>query len=608
MTANRVDCSELATVIAKIAFNIGSRPNVKSLDDVVAIMQEKIPEIRRESVVEAIVEAIRTKPRIMSEVSKKLSEIKKEARQDKRIRDRISVLEKLLQAKSLSKTQPKSNQATVAIRQLQQIRDDLNKQLRGSDPAKQQRLQKSIEGLIKKLKEGDYAPTIKKEALAENKELETLRYRQHRLRKEIDRRVENLKPKPLINRLANPLNLARAIMTSIDFSAVLRQGGFIAFGHPVRAAKSLLPMFKAAVSAKQSFKINNEIMERENAPLYWRAKLDLTAAGNTRGLSKKEEGYMSQWSEKIPLVAGSERAYVTFLNKLRADSFDSMVENLSKKGEPTQPEIEAIANYINAATGRGSLGSVERAAVALNTLFFAPKYVASRFQMLFGQPFYKGTTQTRKMIAKEYARYLTGLGAVIGLGVLAGATIEWDPRSSDFGKLKFGNTRLDIVSGFSQVAVLISRIITGKTKSSISGEVSAIRGDVQYGRDDTSDVLFRFARTKFAPIPGAAFDVASGTNVVGEPVTPGSVAKNLTTPLSLRDIYETMKEQGVPTGAALGLAAVFGFGLQTYKRKEKNDEISQIVNSVNKEGQKKGRKELPSVKLDDLLDKALRDI
>ncbi|HUS72771.1 MAG TPA: LPD38 domain-containing protein, partial [Sedimentisphaerales bacterium] len=44
------------------------------------------------------------------------------------------------------------------------------------------------------------------------------------------------------------------------------------------------------------------------------------------------------------------------------------------------------------------------------------------------------------------------------------------------------------------------------------------------------------------------------------------------------------------------------------ERKKLYDEISQIVNSVNKEGQKKGRKELPSVKLDDLLDKALRDI
>jgi len=189
MTTKRVDCSELATVIAKIAFNIGSRPNVKSLDDVVAIMQEELPEIRRESVVEAIIEATRTKPRIISEVSKKLNEIKKEVRQDKRIRNRISVLEKLLQTKSLSGTQPKNNQTTVAIRQLQKIRDDLNKQLRGSDPAKQQRLQKSIEGLIKKLEEGDYAPTIKKESLAENKELEKLRYQQHRLRKEIDRRT-----------------------------------------------------------------------------------------------------------------------------------------------------------------------------------------------------------------------------------------------------------------------------------------------------------------------------------------------------------------------------------------------------------------------------------
>ena len=42
-------------------------------------------------------------------------------------------------------------------------------------------------------------------------------------------------------------------------------------------------------------------------------------------------------------------------------------------------------------------------------------------------------------------------------------------------------------------------------------------------------------------------------------------------PLSVRDVIETMREQGIPEGAALGLVALFGASLQTFDvRKRKN--------------------------------------
>src|SRR5690606_29922680 len=115
--------------------------------------------------------------------------------------------------------------------------------------------------------------------------------------------------------------------------------------------------------------------------------------------------------------------YVTFLNKLRADSFDAMVEGLARNGEPTAAEIEAIANYINVATGRGSIGtSADASASVLNAAFFAPRLVASRFQLLALHPLWrntpaadgsKPTMRVRKMVAKEYGKFLAGIGTVI---------------------------------------------------------------------------------------------------------------------------------------------------------------------------------------------------
>jgi hypothetical protein len=88
-------------------------------------------------------------------------------------------------------------------------------------------------------------------------------------------------------------------------------------------------------------------------------------------------------AEKIPGVRASNRAYVVYLNRLRADMFDAMSATLARNGEPTMAEYKAIAQYINVATGRGSFGKkFDKATDALAAVFFSPRYVASRFNFI----------------------------------------------------------------------------------------------------------------------------------------------------------------------------------------------------------------------------------
>ena len=98
-------------------------------------------------------------------------------------------------------------------------------------------------------------------------------------------------------------------------------------------------MFRALVSRDSHAAINDEILTRPNAPLYNKAKLFFSDQTGT--LAQMEEAYMSRWAEKIPGIGASQRAYVTFLNRLRADSFDAMVEKLGKKGQVTLEEARA---------------------------------------------------------------------------------------------------------------------------------------------------------------------------------------------------------------------------------------------------------------------------
>jgi hypothetical protein len=359
------------------------------------------------------------------------------------------------------------------------------------------------------------------------------------------------------------LNLSRAILTSWDVSAVFRQGGFITLGNPGRAARSLGAMFRAYSSKERAQVENERILSRANAPLYAQSKLFLAPLETDR-LTAMEEAFMSRLASKIPGVSASQRAYVTFLNKLRADSFDAMIQNLGRNGRVTPEEAAAIANYINVSTGRGNMGKAAAAAETLATAFFAPRLVVSRFQMLFGQPLYHGSWRTRRAIAAEYAKFLAGLGVVYALGSMAGGDVEEDPRSSDFGKIRFGETRVDPLAGLAQTSVLLSRLASGESKS-LRGRVESIRGDVKYGHADSADVIARFLRSKLSPAIGSAVDVASGSNIVGEEVTPGSAAINAAIPLSFRDIFAVMKEHGIPAGTALGLLSLFGMGVQHYE-------------------------------------------
>ena len=101
-----------------------------------------------------------------------------------------------------------------------------------------------------------------------------------------------------------------------------------------------------------------------------------------------------------------------------------------------------------------------------------------------------------------------------------------------------------------------------------------------------TNIMARFTRTKLSPFAGFAWDsFVEGENIIGEKVfdpseenAPLRVAKGLASqathmmvPLTLKDIYHAMQEQGVAKGAALGILSIFGAGLSTYSKTDGRD-------------------------------------
>lgn len=388
------------------------------------------------------------------------------------------------------------------------------------------------------------------------------------------------------------MHLSRAIMTSFDLSAVFRQGGIASLAHPRLAAASSRQMWNALWRSSAEFDTMDKISKDDLYALAMRAGLSITT--DSGKITRQEEAYMGRWAKwgigkkgtkintasQIALipVAASARAYTTFLNSMRFQVFKYMVSNLGSGGQVTLEEAKVIASYVNAATGRAELGKFNQAAANLNTVFFAPRYVASRFQYL-AMPFYllpstKVSGRVKKMIAMEYARHVTGLAAFLGLSVALASlltddeeekpTVEFDPRSSDWMKLKIGETRIDPMAGLSQTVTLIGQLGTGQKKK-LSGEIQDLYGEKRkFGDPDLWDVTTGFLRKKLAPIPGAIVDLRVGENVIGEKETPFTVATDLFVPLSMQEAGETMKARGLTSGLAITALSLLGMGGGTY--------------------------------------------
>lgn len=378
------------------------------------------------------------------------------------------------------------------------------------------------------------------------------------------------------------LNIPRSILSSFDVSGVLRQGLVASLHHPGVAAKNLGPMFHMLVSENRYQDVMASISRRANFDLYHPAGLSLTELGP---LTAREEGFMSNLAEKIPIlgraVRGSGRSYTGFLNLMRADIFDTFLESAVAAGRPNTPELRRqIARQVNVWTGRGGLGSHgEKVAVPLNTVFFSPRLFASRLQT-FATPFYKDLDPYVRKQAIAAASKLVASGTlVLLLAAAAGAKVKLDPRSSDWGKVRVGNTRFDIWGGHQQIARLLSQVGTGTIISSTTGKTLHVGN--QFGDLDRPGITWRFIRGKFSPGTALIYDWFKGSDYQGKPFSWKKRTLESSIPLLLQDIRDVQRETGNPLFAAGAfIPGAFGIGVQSYAPKKPKAKGSDPFNSL----------------------------
>ena len=365
------------------------------------------------------------------------------------------------------------------------------------------------------------------------------------------------------------LNIPRTIMASFDLSAPLRQGAFL-IGKPQQFGPAFVEMFKYFGSEKAFAGLNQEIAARPNFKLMKEHKLALTDLGTP--LTTREEQFMSNWAEKIPLVGigvrASGRAYTGFLNKLRADVFDDLYGKAKSLGiEETDKFLNDLTEFINAATGRGRLpGKLDKAAVALNSIFFSPRLMASRISLLNPQFYTSKEPFVRKEALKSLLTFAGAALTILGLAALGGAEVGTDWRSSDFLKIKIGNTRVDVWAGFQQYLRMTGQLITGQYVSSTTGKKMTLGEG--YKPLTRYDIVLRQLENKEAPVASFITAILRQQTFMGEKVKITKEIATRFTPMVLGNFIELAQED--PKLLPLGIAGLFGVGVQSYKpRKSK---------------------------------------
>lgn len=312
----------------------------------------------------------------------------------------------------------------------------------------------------------------------------------------------------------------------------------------------------------------------------------------------KEEAFPESWvsqkigDSKLNVFRRSEASFNLAIQTARANLFDFMWEQ--SKGDVKLLKTENVGAAINTITGRGKIPLLtskdEKQNRIINNLLFAPKWLASRIETLIDLRY---VGQLGKSTPKGIrARAAVGNAIMLGVIIPLLKAIGWgtdsdderdfwefleqtfEPRSTDFGKIRIGTTRFDLTTGTGGLLTLFSRVATGETVT-----LAGVKRDAKRG-----DVIWNFAKGKGAPALHTVAELATNTDYFGKDLkwdTAGEVAKNImefVAPISVSSIYTTSRDMYLDKvsgesafGETVGVLADFvGISANTYDTADKD--------------------------------------
>lgn len=403
---------------------------------------------------------------------------------------------------------------------------------------------------------------------------------------------------------ANATGSARALMTAYDISAAGRQALYAAPMNPGAVKEAFKAQLKALRMTRPEF---DSFMARLQDPMYnpfaeisEKAGLHFSETMDKASGKQEENFYNGKWAEALPGVRQSEQAYIAYLNKMRVELFNKHAKVMMDEGEEfidastgdVSQKLKDLAYMVNTLTGRGELSlfhmspnspmgkkfglketwvpgrdMADKAHEALTTVFFAPRFAASRAALM------RDTVQAlagggldpaiSKIYMKNVIGTITAVTSTMAMLAATGVgTFQEDPRKKDFGVLKVGNTRYDAYGGLKPWAKIVSLVGTDKYFSGQYG-VPTKYGATMGSRTKKGEVG-KFVQGKLSPAMGFLLEAYTGEDFMGRKSHPVKNALEHSAPMILQTIYESIEANEadqLPLAVPLSLV---GVGVNSY--------------------------------------------
>lgn len=374
-------------------------------------------------------------------------------------------------------------------------------------------------------------------------------------------------------------NLPKIMSAAMDLSGTARQN-VLMIGEPKLWFKALARNWNLLIrDDKTARTLENDMQLRlaKAGDLLTKTGIRWNKYGGKAGYKISTEKYASKLAGRIPGVAQSERAFTVGGNLLRGEKILQVAEQ--REGYvTTDKQWKDIGHVVNLLTGEGDARIFGRLAPILNAIFFAPRLAEARFRSIIDIFNPNLSWAARKILAWDMAKAIgINIGILGTMSLVPGVEVETDYRATDFGKIKYGNTRIDFWGGYLPIARLVMRLYAGKVKTQ-SGRVIDV---------EARDTITSFLQTKLGPVPAYLLDLIRGETFYGDYV--GITEQSLTNqfyhrfvPFIIQDIIDAIQYQGWKTGVIGGALAFHGVGVQTYPM-SKGSEVLMRKNSLTME-------------------------
>lgn len=402
--------------------------------------------------------------------------------------------------------------------------------------------------------------------------------------------------------------LARAML---DMSVAGVQGGKFLRSHPIKGVKIGWKATKAFFKQNASDALATEIANHPYFEDFKNSGGHIYAMNGLEGDAPEDFRAVEQGAplpngkvitaDMIPGVKRSSRSFAGFLNKAALELYSDMVEAAGVNGAgATAEQKKILADFVNISLGYGygkkNVGKkLSLIPAVLDAIAWAPRKAVAELKYATLYPLLTNWAGTRKheisgkeiwavdkAIGRQYLRYTLGSLAFGACIVLLAKLFNgdddddrniWsdilDPRSSDFGRIRIGNTSWSVFAGNEMVWRLFARLYTGQTKTN-----GVVKDYKYHGVEAALDYL----RGKLNPLLGAAVDYKMDKNFVGEKLSEKSaweLTNDYALPLTASALYENFANNPDDPLAAIFNAIPIFFGMTSYTYER--DPLARVV-------------------------------